>query len=149
MSIHQFASLRDIPAKFSLLSAPSRSQEGSFRRPSLVVEPYHRPTRRAQARDVEGRILRDPLGAVHVFITSQAAVYRLAEQTGHSSWRVLSAAGLGHVLGDEFAESQTFVQLSHENQAAVRGDPRSLKIDPQGAVEGQLTRLAVFRPHGG
>jgi hypothetical protein len=32
-------------------------------------------------------------------------------------------------VGDEITEAQTFVHLAHQNQAAVGGDRRSLKID--------------------
>ena len=30
-------------------------------------------------------------------------------------------------LGDEFAEAQTFVQLAHQNEATIGGDPRARK----------------------
>jgi hypothetical protein len=38
------------------------------------------------------------------------------------------------VLGDEFTEAQTLVQLTYQNQAAVRCDPRALEVDLQSDV---------------
>ena len=48
------------------------------------------------------------------------------------------------MLGDEFAEAQTLVQLTHQNQAPVGGDPRTLEIDLQGGVEGELKGLVLL-----
>jgi hypothetical protein len=48
---------------------------------------------------------------------------------------VLPAPGVGQVLGDQFAEAQTFVQLAHQNQTAVGSDLRTLEIDPQEALK--------------
>ena len=48
------------------------------------------------------------------------------------------------MLFREFAESQTFVQLPHQNQAGVRGNARSLKIDPHGSIERELKGLIWF-----
>lgn len=56
--------------------------------------------------------------------------------------------GVGQVLFDEFAESQTFIQLPHQKQAAIRSDSRSLEIHLQGAVEGKLKGLVLFLTHG-
>jgi len=87
--------------------------------------------------------LSQPLSVVHVFIACQAAVHRLAEQIGQRELRVLSPAGVGHVLGDEFAEPQPFVQLAHKNQATVGCDPRSLGIDLQESIERELKGLIL------
>lgn len=38
-------------------------------------------------------------------------------------------------------ETQAFVQLTHQNQTQIGGDPRTLKIDLQGGAEGELKRL--------
>jgi hypothetical protein len=41
-------------------------------------------------------------------------------------------------LPDEFAESQTIVQLTHQNQTSIASDPRSLEINFQTGIEGEL-----------
>lgn len=38
------------------------------------------------------------------------------------------------------SQTQTFVQLSHQNQATVRRDSRSLEIDLQGSIKRELKR---------
>jgi hypothetical protein len=50
------------------------------------------------------------------------------------------------VLGNEITEARTFVQLGHQNQGTVGGDSRSLEIDLEGAVEGELEWLICFYP---
>jgi hypothetical protein len=52
------------------------------------------------------------------------------------------------VLFDEFTEAQAFVQLTHQNQTTIRGDPRSLEIDLQRGVERELKWLVLFVTHG-
>jgi hypothetical protein len=54
---------------------------------------------------------------------------------------------MSQVVGDEITEAQTFVQLAHQNQAAVGGDPRSLEIHLQRSVEGELKWLVLFLTH--
>jgi hypothetical protein len=45
------------------------------------------------------------------------------------------------MLGDEFAEAETFVQLAHQDEAPIRRDTRSLEIDLQRSVERKLEWL--------
>ena len=60
-----------------------------------------------------------------------------------SQWHILSPR-VGQVTFDEFADPQTFVQLSHVDQANVGDDPRSLKIDLQRGIERKLCGLVLF-----
>ncbi len=53
-------------------------------------------------------------------------------------------ARVGQVLFDEFVQPQTFVQLTNQIQAAVGGDPRSLRICLQRSLEGKLKGLVLF-----
>jgi hypothetical protein len=53
------------------------------------------------------------------------------------------------VLRDELAESQTFVQLAHQGQAAVGGDSRSPETDLQGNLKGKLKGLVWLLTHSG
>jgi hypothetical protein len=96
----------------------------------------------------EGWILGEALRVVHVLIASQTAVQRLPRQIGQKQLGVLSPTGIGQVLFDQFTQTQTFIQLPHQNQATVRGDARSLEIDLQGAVERELKGLVLFLTHG-
>jgi hypothetical protein len=44
-------------------------------------------------------------------------------------------------------KAQTFVQLAHQNQAAVGSHSRALELDPQGAVERELKGLLLRITH--
>jgi len=48
---------------------------------------------------------------------------------------------------DEFTQTQAFVELPHQNQAAVGGDPRSLELDFQRSFEGEVKRLILLLTH--
>jgi len=54
---------------------------------------------------------------------------------------------VGQVLLDEFAESPTFVQLPHQNQATIGSHSRSLEINLQGSIERELKGLVLFVTH--
>jgi len=36
---------------------------------------------------------------------------------------VLAAPRIAQMLGDEIAQTQSFIQLAQQNEAAIRGDP--------------------------
>jgi hypothetical protein len=92
------------------------------------------------------RVLREPLGIVDIFVAGDAATDGLAQQVRQRKLRVLPLPRVGQVLDDEIAESQTFVQLTNQNQAAVGGDPRSLEIHLQRGVEGKLKWPVLLSP---
>ena len=77
--------------------------------------------------ELERRILRQPLGIVDILIACHPAVDRLAQHVSQQQLGVLRPR-IGQVPGDEIAESQTFVELAHQNQTTIGGDPRSLEI---------------------
>ena len=93
--------------------------------------------------------MREPLGIIDILIARDAAVDGLAQQVRQRKLGVLPVPRVGQVLGDEFAEAQTFVQLAHQNQTTIGGDARSLKIDPEGGVERELKRRVLFLTHWG
>jgi hypothetical protein len=76
---------------------------------------------------------------------------RLVWQLSHSHQSVADPQfpdlRIGQVPFDQFIQTQTFVQLPHQNQATVRRDSRSLEIDLQGAVERKLKGLVLFLTH--
>jgi len=51
------------------------------------------------------------------------------------------------MLLDQFSEPESFVELAHQDQAAVGRDARTLKIDPERSVEGELKRLVWAFTH--
>ena len=99
-----------------------------------------------RADEPEGRVLGEALGVVDILVARQSAVYRLPHQVGQRQLGVLSAR-VGQVPFDEFAEAQPFIQLPHQEQAAVRSDPRTLEVDLQRAVERELKGLFLCLTH--
>ena len=75
-----------------------------------------------RANQAEGRVLGKALGVVEIFITGQAAVDRLAQQIRQRQLRIPAATGIGQVVGDQFAQPETFIQLSNHQQASVGRD---------------------------
>jgi hypothetical protein len=95
----------------------------------------------------EARILAQPLGIVEVFVTGQATVDRLAEQTGEWKLCVLAAARVPQVLWDEISQAESLVPFADHNQAPVGGDSGTLEIDLPRSVEGELKGLVLFLTH--
>jgi hypothetical protein len=91
--------------------------------------------------------LAQALGVVAVLVAGQATVDRLAQPIGQEKLGVLAAARVAQALFDELSQAEPFVQLAHQNQAAVGSDPRSLENDLQSRVEGKLKRLILLLTH--
>ena len=51
------------------------------------------------------------------------------------------------VLSDERTQPQAFIQLAHQQLAAVGSNPRSLEIDSQREIEGELKGLVLLLTH--
>ena len=75
-----------------------------------------------RANQAEGRVLGKALGVIEIFISSQAAVDRLAQQIRQRQLRIPATTGIGQVVGDQFAQSETCIQLSNHQQASVGRD---------------------------
>ena len=60
---------------------------------------------------------------------------------------VLAAPVVHDVFGDERTQSQTFIKLAQQQQTTVGSDPRSLVIDSQRVVEGELKGLVLLLTH--
>jgi hypothetical protein len=99
------------------------------------------------ADQAEGRILRQPLRVVHIFVSCQATVDGLSQRVREWQLRVLSLPSVQDVFGDERTQSQTFIQLAHHKQTTVRGDARTLEINFQRRVKRELKGLILFLTH--
>jgi hypothetical protein len=82
-------------------------------------------------------VLGESLGVFDILIARQSAVYRLPHEVGQQSLHVHSAL-VGQVLFDELAEAQPFIQLPHQEPAAVGGHSRPLEVHLQPAIEREL-----------
>jgi hypothetical protein len=75
------------------------------------------------------------------------AVDRLAQQISQRQLDVLSPTGIGQVPFDQVTQTQTLVQLAHQNQATIRRNSRSLEIDFERAIERELKWLVFYLTH--
>jgi hypothetical protein len=73
-----------------------------------------------------------------MFVPRQAAVQRLPQPIGERQLLVLAAPTDSQVFLDEFVQPQAFVQLSHQQQAAVGSDSRALEINFQRGAKREL-----------
>ena len=69
------------------------------------------------------QVVNQTSGVVDILVARHAAVNRLAEQISQGKLSVLAAPRIAKMLGDEIAQTESFIQLSYENEAAIRGDP--------------------------
>jgi hypothetical protein len=91
----------------------------------------------------KGGVGREPLRVVEVFVASEPAVNRLPKKIRQAELSVQPLSGVLQVLADQRLQSQAFIQLAHQNEARVGGDPRSLERDLQKAIERELKRLLL------
>jgi hypothetical protein len=61
----------------------------------------------------------------------------LPQQVGESKLRILST-GVGQMLRDQFTEPDPLVEFTHQDQATVRRNVRTLKADLERRIEGEL-----------
>ena len=113
----------------------------SGRQGCTPVQPRRRPDQ------TKGRIGRETLRVVEVFVARQAAVHRLPQEIGQPELRVPSVASVVQVRSDDPRKAKAFIQLTHQDQAGVGGDARPLKRDLQKSVERELKGLGLSCTH--
>ncbi len=96
----------------------------------------------------ERRVRCQSFGVVEILVARQAAVDRLPQQIGQRELLVLALSRVAQLLLDEFLQTQSLIQLSNQNQAAIGSHSRSLEVDLQGSIEGELKGLILFLTYG-
>ena len=116
----------------------------------LGLEPMQRRCQRRTAvpelwrpDEAKGWVRRHPDRVVEVFVTREPAVDRLPQEIRQAELGVQTLSGVVQMLRDECPQPQAFIQLAHQNETGVGGDPRSLERDLQKAVERELKRLVL------
>jgi hypothetical protein len=66
---------------------------------------------------------------------------------GERQLSVLDASAVHDVFGDERTQSPTLIQLAHQQQTTIGSDARSLEIDSQRGIEGELKGLVLRLTH--
>ena len=76
------------------------------------------------------------LGVVHVLVAGEPTEHRLAEQTAQVVACVTATAAVEELRDRHVGEPKGVVQLAVGEKAAIRGDPCSLQLELDPAVEG-------------
>src|ERR1019366_10383677 len=92
----------------------------------------------------ERRILRQPLRIVQIFVSCQPTVDGLSQQVRERQLSVLAATVAHDVFGDERTQSQTFIQLTDQQQTTVGGYAGALEINFQTRIKRELKGLILF-----
>ena len=90
------------------------------------------------------RIAGEPLGIVDVFVAGEAAVDRLAQQAQQMVADVLATTTLAEGRCGHRGQVEHIVQLAVGEQSAVGGDPRTVELELDAAVEGDPKRPVRF-----
>lgn len=76
-----------------------------------------------------------PLGVVDILVSGQPSEHRLPQHADQRMAAVLAGAGIGeHVIGHR-AEAQGIVEFAIGQKPGIGGDPRTMKLKLQAAVE--------------
>jgi len=88
-----------------------------------------------------------PLGVVGVLVAGQPAVDRLAEEVRQRKLPIVSGTGISEVLFDQGAQTKTFVHLTREQEAGIRGDRGSAELDAKLGIEREANRARSCVTH--
>jgi len=81
------------------------------------------------------RIAAQPIGVVHILVTSQPAEYRLPQQPDQQVASVPASARLCQSLAAAFGQCEHVVQLAIRQQSAIGGDRRAVEPEHHSPVE--------------
>jgi hypothetical protein len=80
-------------------------------------------------------IMTQPLGIVHVLITSETAEHRLPEQTDQRMAPVLAGAGISEHLTSQCGQAEHVVEFAVGEQPGIGRDRGTTKLQHQTAVK--------------
>src|ERR1039458_1996082 len=109
-------------------SGPVPPQASPSQRSAIVMSAPPSIPDLLRADQPERRIVGKLLGVVHVFVSCQSAIDGLPQQVRKGEPRILCPS-VRQVPVDKFAETQSFLQLPHQNQTSIGSDLRSLESD--------------------
>src|SRR6476469_2613928 len=89
------------------------------------------------------RIAAQPIGVVHILVTSQPAEYRLPQQPDQQVASVPAGTYLSQSLAAACGQCEYVVQLAIRQQSAIGGDCRAVELEHHSPVEIEPQRSAV------
>jgi hypothetical protein len=106
------------------------------KRPIWLVEAAC-PVTAATHYPAHGRIMRQPVGIVHVLVARQAPEHRLAELSNQGMASVRAGAGVREDISSGLAQTKDIVEFAAGQQTAIRRDLRSMELQLEATVEPQ------------
>ena len=95
-----------------------------------------RRVRRLAADDPPHRgIAPETLAVVHILVSGEASIDRLAKQTDDAMPAVLARPAVGQDIARHCGQPQGIVEFTIGEQSGVGGDPRAVELKLQSAVE--------------
>jgi hypothetical protein len=82
-----------------------------------------------------GGVAGEPFGVVDILVAGEPTEYRLAEQSAQRMARVVATAAVEELCDRDLGEPEGIVEFTVGEQAAVRGDPGTVKFELDTAVE--------------
>ena len=124
------------------------------KRPIWLVEaacPRHGP---ATHHPAHGRIMRQPVGIVHVLVPGQAPEHGLAELSNQGVASVRAGPGVRQDLSSGLAQAEGIIEFAAGEQPTIGRDLRSVELQLEAAVErdpksGILALHPLHRPSPG
>ncbi len=127
-------------------------------RQQLGLEPPHLAGRGAAALDrlaaddpAHGGIAPEPVGVVHVLVTGEATIDRLTQETDDAVPAVSAGSAVCENFARQWRQPEGVVEFAIGEQTGVGGDPRSVELQLQAAVEngpqGPPIRFTLRVPH--
>ena len=80
-------------------------------------------------------IASETVGVVHILVSGEASIDRLAKQTDDAMPAVLAHPAVGQDMARHCGQPQGIVEFTIGEQSGVGGDPRAVELELQSAVE--------------
>src|SRR3954470_6354428 len=97
-------------------------------RPSHCLATHH---------PAQGRIMREPVGIVHILVSGAPPEDRLAELSNQGMSSVRAGAGVRQHLSSGLAQTKGIIKFAAVQQPAIGRDLRSVELQLETAVERQ------------
>src|SRR3954469_4814013 len=97
-------------------------------RPSHCLATHH---------PAQGRIMRQPVGIVHILVSGEPPEHRLAELSNQGMASVRAGAGVRQHLSSGLAQTKSVIEFAAGKQTTIGRDLRSVEFQLETAVERQ------------
>jgi hypothetical protein len=94
------------------------------------------------------RIMAQPLGVVHIFVSGKSSEHRLSQHFDESMPTVPASACVSEYIAGHRSEAERIVEFPVREQAGIGSNHRSAKLEHQPAVESSLRTSPFDSPAG-